>query len=359
MLRKKEVAMIRKYQIFISSTYTDLIDERQVVIDAILNMHQFPVGMEHFSAADSEQWKVIKEAIDTSDYYVLILGKRYGSIITDGEDAGISFTEREFEYAKSKGIPILAFIKSDEASFRGNCFENDATKIKKLATFTENVKTGRIVKWFNHSYQLAEQVITALHNEMEKKDRPGWVRGNQSDIETKVDELIKILKNEFEIDEGGVIEEEDGDCPVSNYVFNQYQCPTDGRHKQVSKNGEPLGEGEWKAGKLINGIEFNWLIRVMQGRLIYKPNCPEDSYDASEDFKCEKMEQYASGISFMRVFRLSEPYIIDDGLDKFFVADLEVTETTEQMKNIRTLEEFLKDKAPERLAFFKEMIELV
>lgn len=69
--------MEKKYQIFISSTYKDLIEARSKVRDAILSMMHFPVGMEMFNAADEEQWEIIQETIDSSDYYVLILGQRY------------------------------------------------------------------------------------------------------------------------------------------------------------------------------------------------------------------------------------------------------------------------------------------
>ena len=59
-------------------------------------MNQFPIGMEMFSAADDDQWKIIKETIDSSDFYILIIGNRYGSI---EETTGISYTEKEFDYA--------------------------------------------------------------------------------------------------------------------------------------------------------------------------------------------------------------------------------------------------------------------
>ena len=74
-------------------------------------MNHFPVGMEMFSAADEEQWQIISETIDVSDYYVLIVGNRYGSIIQDGEDAGISYTEKEFRYALKQGIPVQQGLK--------------------------------------------------------------------------------------------------------------------------------------------------------------------------------------------------------------------------------------------------------
>ena len=78
--------MDKKYQVFISSTYTDLIEERKKVQNTILSMMQFPVGMELFSAADTKQWDVIKSTIDTSDYYVLIIGDKYGTVIETGTD---------------------------------------------------------------------------------------------------------------------------------------------------------------------------------------------------------------------------------------------------------------------------------
>ncbi|HDZ8843871.1 TPA: DUF4062 domain-containing protein [Aeromonas dhakensis] len=47
--------MDKKYQVFISSTYEDLKDEREQVIKSVLEMGHIPVGMEMFSAADEEQ----------------------------------------------------------------------------------------------------------------------------------------------------------------------------------------------------------------------------------------------------------------------------------------------------------------
>lgn len=73
----------RKYQIFISSTYTDLIDERRLIIDALLKMDFIPAGMEMFVASNTEQFKVITKVIDLCDYYLLIIGKRYGTINED------------------------------------------------------------------------------------------------------------------------------------------------------------------------------------------------------------------------------------------------------------------------------------
>ena len=75
----------RVYKVFISSTYEDLKNERQKVIEAIIRMGHLPFGMELFDASSDVQWRIIADAIDEADYYVLIIGKRYGSIFVDGE----------------------------------------------------------------------------------------------------------------------------------------------------------------------------------------------------------------------------------------------------------------------------------
>lgn len=140
--------MEKKYQIFISSTYIDLVEARVKVRDAILSMLHFPVGMEMFNAADEEQWEIIQETIDSSDYYVLILGQRYGSEISDGPDAGISYTEKEFRYAREQKIPTLVFIIDDSVPLKKEFIETDPEKQAKLDAFKEEAKQNRLVKWW-------------------------------------------------------------------------------------------------------------------------------------------------------------------------------------------------------------------
>lgn len=192
--------MNRKYQIFISSIYTDLISAREKVRDAILSMLHFPVGMEIFGAADEEQWEIIQETIDSSDYYVLILAQRYGSVIEKGKDAGISYTEKEFRYAKEKGIPILAFILDDSVPVKKDYIETDVDKIQKLESFKAAVKQDRLVEWWKTTDELAQKVTAALHKQMVRKKRPGWVRGDSFDIEASHAELLELNKRIRELE---------------------------------------------------------------------------------------------------------------------------------------------------------------
>lgn len=101
--------MDKKLQVFVSSTYKDLIEERQAAAQAILDAGHIPAGMELFKAGKS-QMETIRKWIDESDVYMLILGGRYGSI---EEESGLSYTELEYRYALSKNMPVFAIVLDD------------------------------------------------------------------------------------------------------------------------------------------------------------------------------------------------------------------------------------------------------
>ena len=99
--------MNKKLQVFVSSTYTDLIEERQAAVEAILDAGHIPAGMELFKAGNESQLKTIYKWIDESDVYMLILGGRYGSVESK---SGKSYTQLEYEYALSKNIPVFSVV---------------------------------------------------------------------------------------------------------------------------------------------------------------------------------------------------------------------------------------------------------
>src|SRR5215510_13194150 len=101
--------MDKRYKVFVSSTFKDLQDERQQVMQALLELDCMPTGMELFPASDETKWSLITRVIDDCDYYLVIIGGRYGSV----DDTGISYTEREYDYAVRRGIPVLAFLHAE------------------------------------------------------------------------------------------------------------------------------------------------------------------------------------------------------------------------------------------------------
>jgi len=175
-----------KYQIFVSSTYEDLKDERQQVIKATLEMGHIPVGMEMFSAGDEEQWKVITRQIDESDYYVVVIAHRYGSVIE-----GISYTEKEYDYAVSKGVPVMGFIVNDNASWSPTSMETDLIKKEALIKFQEKVKKKPINYW-DSSKDLYGKFSISLSKIFTTNPRVGWVKGSEALRPAFTNELTRL-----------------------------------------------------------------------------------------------------------------------------------------------------------------------
>lgn len=177
----------KKYQVFISSTYTDLIEAREKATKVILDLYHLPVGMEMFSADDDDQWKIITDAIDVSDYYVLILGHRYGSLT----NKGISYTEKEFNYAKSKNIPILSFIRHRDTPVSNTDRESNQKSVEKLEKFIAKASKGKMCAFWTDVSDLERQLAIALPKSFARHQGVGWVRGD-SKSEHVAEEIAKL-----------------------------------------------------------------------------------------------------------------------------------------------------------------------
>lgn len=113
--------MNKKLQVFVSSTYSDLIEERRTIIQTILDAGHIPAGMELFKAGTESQLKTICRWIDESDIYILILGGRYGFIESK---SGKSCTQLEYEYALLKNKAIFSIVLEDSFLLRKSISSN-------------------------------------------------------------------------------------------------------------------------------------------------------------------------------------------------------------------------------------------
>lgn len=177
----------RRYQVFVSSTYVDLVEERREVMQALLELDCLPAGMELFPAADEDQWTLIKEVIDQSDYYVVIVGGRYGSTTPEG----LSYTEKEYDYAVEQGVPVVGFVHADPELIPLGKSEADAELREKLTAFRDKVMS-RVIKKYTTPTDLGSVVSRGLTRLIKKHPRSGWVRGDQAmtpETRTEIAEL--------------------------------------------------------------------------------------------------------------------------------------------------------------------------
>lgn len=188
--------MSKKLQVFISSTFTDLTEERQAAVAAVLKAGHIPAGMELFSAGDRSQLETIRSWINQSDVYMLILGGRYGTI---EPDSGVSYTELEFNYAVELGKPLFAVVISENGL--------DVKLKAKGADVIERVHGGllrdfrakvlsNISSFFDEPKDIRLAVFESLPDLGRNKDLIGWVRGDQIiDTQPLVDEVKKLSQD--------------------------------------------------------------------------------------------------------------------------------------------------------------------
>ena len=204
--------MNKKYQVFVSSTYNDLIEERKEVTQGILEVDCIPIGMELFPASNKKQWDVIKGVIDDCDYYLLIIAGKYGTIGEDEEGNTVSYTEMEFDYALKTGKPIITLIHNNIESLPSSKTETGA-KIKRLEWFSEKARNGRLIKYWSNKDNLKTATITSLESVKRNSPGVGWVRADKivesihdyivfpnrgrHGINARIEELMKLNPNAF------------------------------------------------------------------------------------------------------------------------------------------------------------------
>ncbi|WP_339761026.1 DUF4062 domain-containing protein [uncultured Sulfitobacter sp.] len=178
----------KKFQVFISSTYEDLKDERKAVEQTIIRAGDFPVGMEAFPAADEEQFEFIKTVISQCDYYILLIAGRYGSLASDGK----SYTEKEYAYTVEIGVPVLVMLRDDRGDLPVSRTETNAESRDKLEQFIQTASTGRVRKGWTSIDGLKLAVREALDHAKATKQRPGWIRGDQSSSTDTLEKLVSL-----------------------------------------------------------------------------------------------------------------------------------------------------------------------
>jgi hypothetical protein len=161
----------KKYQVFISSTFLDLREERQQTLRGLLAAECIPAGMEFFPSSDEELWTLIRDVLDDCDYYLLLIGSRYGSTTREG----VSYTEAEYDYAVRSGKPVLAFLHASPAAIP-RIEEEGPEKRARLQEFRERVCRTHAPGYWSRPEELPFLVQQAVERAKRSSLGVGWVR---------------------------------------------------------------------------------------------------------------------------------------------------------------------------------------
>lgn len=254
--------MDKRYQVFVSSTYADLKAERQQVLQALMEMDCIPAGMELFPALDEEQWEFIKRVITDCDYYLLIIGGRYGSVTAEG----ISYTEKEFDYAVQLGLKVVALVHGSPDDIPFGKSEQDSVLREKLLNFKDKVMDGRLVKFWKNAEELPGLVALSLTRTIKTYPAIGWVRANNVASEEILVEINELRKQNLGLKSLLSQAEEQQKTAVEGLADFDSTMIAHGTYKTEIKGYSPrIHEFEY---------EFTWreLFALLSPYLIENPN---------------------------------------------------------------------------------------
>jgi hypothetical protein len=279
--------MDKRYQVFVSSTFEDLIEARKEIIQALLELDCIPAGMELFPAADDDQWTLIKRVIDDCDYYLVVIGGRYGSIGTNG----MSYTQMEYEYAVAQGKPVIAFLHKDPNSLPAKYTEKTTEGRQKLDEFRTLVQNKMCKYWITPA-DLGSVVSRSLIKLIKNNPAIGWAKADLLPDQSTAEEMLKLRKR-----------------------IETLETELTETRSTTANNSQHLAQGE-------DSIELRFTLGVFKSNTVWAP-------DKSLD------DIYAT--TWNQIFSLLSPFLIDEASDSVMKKELErfiVQETKSRYTNL-------------------------
>jgi uncharacterized protein (UPF0335 family) len=249
----------RKLQVFVSSTFIDLKEERQTAVQAILNAGHIPAGMELFTAGDESQWTIIKRWIEESDVYMLLLGGRYGSI---EPKSGKSYTHLEYDYAVELKKPLFAIVINDKA-------------------LDEKVsKEGRKVLELDNPQGLKEFKTVAQSNQCSFWD-------DLKDIKLNINDSIRDIEYRYADSLKGWVKADNTD----------YSSISEELARLSKENSELKSQlNEVNKEEKINGMDISKMVKLLKENEINNPNTFLYYYIYDDAYSCINLLELFMGL---------------------------------------------------------------
>ncbi len=151
-------------QIFVCSTYSDLVPQRKAVFEAIENLQLQWESMEFFGARSDQPIEACLDQVRRSDVLIVLVGHRYGSLVPE---QGISFTEAEYDEGRRLEKTCLVYLIGDDVPILPKHMEMDPQKRSLLERFKGKLMAQHTVETFRSVEDLAASVTRDLEREIE------------------------------------------------------------------------------------------------------------------------------------------------------------------------------------------------
>jgi hypothetical protein len=137
--------------VFVSADANNTADALYTVNRVVMQLGGLPVSTFYGPQSGEYDWKVVREAIDKCDIYVLLVADSYGTL----SDSGESYIHREAVYAKSKQKTVVALLKNAELKGLSQ------TSVQRLKSLHRLMMSGTFKYWSTKEdiLLLARQVL--------------------------------------------------------------------------------------------------------------------------------------------------------------------------------------------------------
>lgn len=166
---------------------------------------------------------------------------------------GISYTEKEYDYAVSKKVPVIALIHKDIGKIPREKTDTNPDLVRKLEAFQNKVKTGKIVKFWNNSDELTGLVALSLMHTIKTYPRVGWVKANLSTSAETLQEINELRKQLADLEAYKTAIERDKLIAKNNLVKNL---------AGLDKSIEIKGTSKYRSWNSEENIDHNWKIEL-------------------------------------------------------------------------------------------------
>ena len=162
----------KRYQVFISTTYPDMQSARQALMLPLLDLGMAPMSMDLHSAETNNLMPVVQRMIDDCDYFVILLGGRYGTL----SPLGLSYTHREYIFAATKRKPIVTFIHDQPFNLPAQAREDSREGQVRRDDFARLLENKTLAFRWRDERELSEQVAKVMPDVMRQHPAAGWVK---------------------------------------------------------------------------------------------------------------------------------------------------------------------------------------
>lgn len=182
--------------VFISSTFIDLKNERRLVASTLEKSGVHVNALDVKPASTNTSKVEIINGIRQSDFLILIIGNRYGTINPSfTSSTEISITEWEYRLARKSGKPVIAIFKEvKEISSTDN---SDPTTKQKLENFKNIIHKHHNPRYFESDAELCniikKSLVATYWSSIKKLNAS--IKDQASEIEQLRTELENLKRN--------------------------------------------------------------------------------------------------------------------------------------------------------------------